>query len=416
MGYKLISQLTLNLGSHHSMIARPASRLSQISSFFGQKSPEPSRANLLPDGGAEGIDFSHAASGSDSRGGRASSPQSSQSRISTSTKSKNGSSKEKDKRTSAWPFGSITAAIAGIKRNSDQSGDSRRDHLGRNNAQRQGSSEGRRGKEWIRTIVSSDSGFGLNLDPHRPRSQSPMSRGLPPPPRSRGVSPMPLKTVVVPHTNPNSVLSPDIVSPNPPPSYDWESQGESILSPQEGPSGSRQLYPSRSLKRNRVNKGLAVPEIALSTDAVSPALWVDGDPLDSSDTESNKTARPLPPIPPLPSVAPLAIAKRSKPAPSAFNPLPNADLISKFSPDSSRASFSTKHESVPAPPARDSDRDSIASRRTYDRSAVTPQLPTLAICADSFRAEMAEISASTGDDREERVISFHGGRSQGYDY
>jgi hypothetical protein len=32
--------------------------------------------------------------------------------------------------------------------------------------------------------------------------------------------------------------------------------------------------------------------------------------------------------------------------------------------------------------------------------------------ADAFRAEMAEVSASNsaGDDREERVISFHGGK------
>lgn len=449
-------QLTLNLGSHHSVIARPASRLSQISSFFGQeqRSPEPNLlATTAPGGGGESeeIDFSHPASDKWSTGtgaggrGRPSSFRSSRSR--TSAKSRNGSTSGSEKRLSAWPFGTLTGLI---KRSSDQSARI-------TNAQRQGAdlSEARRGMEWIRTIVSSDSGFGFSLDPNRSPSlrRTPTGKGLPPPPRSRGVSPMPLRPVNI-GTTPrsevgaegSSVVSPNPISPNPPPSY--ESQGESTLSPREPSQGARQLYPSNSLRRKRVNKGLAVPDLSLSRDATSPNLWVDGDTLDSDpDSDIRRVAEQhraipevLPPVPPIPSVAPLAISKRNvgglgytqvppKPAPSAYNPPTHASghgpyPISRFSPDSSRASSSTigddSRQSVPAPapaPGRDNREretggDSIATRK-YDRSAVTPQLPTLAISnADAFWAEMAEVSASNsaGDDREERVISFHGGR------
>jgi hypothetical protein len=279
--------------------------------------------------------------------------------------------------------------------------------------------------EWIRTIVSSDSGFGFNLDPDRSPSahtSTPShSRGLPPPPRSRGVSPMPLTNLQTtnrrsqnshPSASEDHTLSPNPISPNPPPSYVTHSPDEDSLSPQGFRPNSGYLSQSNSLRRKRVNKGLAVPNLSLARDAISPNLWVDED-IDRSDTSHPETD-----LPPLPTVAPLSIAKRiPRVGPSAYM----AGLVSRFSPDSSRASFATDHDgraSIPALPAekevppgrsvqRETDGDSIATRR-YDRPAVTPQLPTLATSnADAFRAEMAEISASTGEDREERVISFH---------
>jgi len=442
--------LTLNLGSYHPVIARPASRLSQISSFFGQSqqsqahtSPQNRRLSLINETQfQEEIDFSQPLADkwslktptNASPGHHQNRPVSSKSIRSRigSRKSNSDSEKFTERRSSAWPFSAIAAALSGNKARVE-------------GGQRNESIEARRGMEWIRTIVSSDSGFGFNHDTHRDPSSS--NRGLPPPPR-RGVSPMALNNLETTtrgpqpqhhqHQNQHDIqfpnpISPDIVSPNPPPSYVTQSQSESdggTLSPQTEGSSPRQLVPSHSLRRKRVNKGLAVPNLALARDAISPSLWVDEDTLDRLEDRNQ-----LPPLP-LASIAPLAISKRnqnqpplpalSKPGPSAFGY--NPDLVSRFSPDSSRASFATTHDerrSVQAPPIperdvhkvddkppsrRETDGDSIATRR-YDRSAVTPQLPTLATSnADAFRQEMAEISASTGEDREERVISFHGGR------
>lgn len=446
--------MTLNLGSYHPVIARPASRLSQISSFFGQsqqsqttRSPQNNRLSLINESQTqEEIDFSqpladkwslNTPSNGHGHGhgqNRPASSKSNRSRIG-SRKSNSDSEKLTERRSSVWPFSAIAAALSGSKPRVE-------------NGSRNGSIQERRGMEWIRTIVSSDSGFGFNHDSSRELSSS--NRGLPPPPR-RGVSPMALNNLQTtnrglhPQTHnhedvvsPNS-MSPDLVSPNPPPSYVTQSD-EGTLSPRAEGSSPRQLYPSNSLhltnslRRKRVNKGLPVPDLALARDAISPSLWVDEDTLDRLEDRN-----PLPPLPQMSmsSVAPLSISKRhpnpnpnppplpaSKTGPSAF--AFNPDLTSKFSPDSSRASFATTHDgrqSVPAPPLpdreraepvqpsrRETDGDSIATRR-YDRSAVTPQLPTLATSnADAFRQEMAEISASTGEDREERVISFHGGR------
>jgi len=440
-------QLTMNLGSYHPVIARPASRLSQISSFFGQSqqsqthtSPQTRRLSLVNETQSqEEIDFSQPLAdkwslntptnqGHGQGQNRPASSKSNRSRIG-SRKSNSDSEKLTERRSSAWPFSAIAAALSGNKARVE-------------GGHRNGSIEGRRGMEWIRTIVSSDSGFGFNHDTNRDPSSS--NRGLPPPPR-RGVSPMALNNLQTttrglhPHPHhhddvhsPNPI-SPDLVSPNPPPSYVTQSESDGgTLSPGTEGSSPRQLAPSNSLRRKRVNKGLPVPDLALARDAISPSLWVDEDTLDRLEDRNQ-----LPPLP-MTSVAPLAISKRNlvppplpavpKTGPSSF--AHNPDLISKFSPDSSRASFATTHDgrqSVPAPPVperdlhtykvedippsrRETDGDSIATRR-YDRSAVTPQLPTLATSnADAFRQEMAEISASTGEDREERVISFHGGR------
>jgi hypothetical protein len=443
------NKLTLNLGSYHPVIARPASRLSQISSFFGQSqqsqihtSPQNRRLSLINETQSqEEIDFSqpladkwslntatNASHGHGQGQNRPASSKSNRSRIG-SRKSNSDSEKLTERRSSAWPFSAIAAALSGNKARVE-------------GGQRNGSIEGRRGMEWIRTIVSSDSGFGFNHDSNRDPSSS--NRGLPPPPR-RGVSPMALNNLQTTtrglqpqhHSrddihSPNPI-SPDLLSPNPPPSYVTQSDSDGgTLSPRTEGSSPRQLAPSNSLRRKRVNKGLAVPDLALARDAISPSLWVDEDTLDRLEDRNQ-----LPPLP-VTSVAPLAISKRN-PVPPPLPALPrtgpsafayNPDLVSKFSPDSSRASFATTHDgrqSVPAPPVperdlhihkvedvppsrRETDGDSIATRR-YDRSAVTPQLPTLATSnADAFRQEMAEISASTGEDREERVISFHGGR------
>jgi len=435
------------LGSYHPVIARPASRLSQISSFFGQSqqsqihtSPQDRRLSLINENQSqEEIDFSQPLAdkwslntpSNASHGQGQNRPVSSKSVRSRIGSRKSNSDLEKitEKRSSAWPFSAIAAALSGNKARVE-------------GGQRNESIETRRGMEWIRTIVSSDSGFGFNYDTNRDPPSS--NRGLPPPPR-RGVSPMALNnlettTRSLGHqhhhqddtTSPNPI-SPDIVSPNPPPSYVTQSQSDSDVgtsSPRTEDSSPRRLVPSHSLRRKRVNKGLAVPDLALARDAVSPSLWVDEDTLDRLEDRNQS-----PPVP-MGSVAPLAISKRnqnqttlpplSKTGPSAFGY--NPDLVSRFSPDSSRASFATTHDgrqSVPAPPIperdihkvddippkrRETDGDSIATRR-YDRSAVTPQLPTLATSnADAFRQEMAEISASTEEDREERVISFHGGR------
>jgi len=439
--------LTLNLGSYHPVIARPASRLSQISSFFGQsqqsqshshnrRSPQSNRMSLINETQSRvDIDFSQPlaekwslSTATNQQGrGRPASHKSNRSRIG-SRRSNSDSEKVTERRSSAWPFGAIAAALSGSKPRVEP-------------GSRNGSIEGRRGMEWIRTIVSSDSGFGFNHDTSRDPSSS---RGLPPPPR-RGVSPMTSTNLLsttrglYPQSNsqdshsPNP-MSPDIVSPNPPPSYVTQSDEDS-LSPRTEGCSSRQLAPSHSLRRKRVDKGLPVPELALARDAISPALWVDEDTLDRLEDRN-----PSPPVPAMlsSSVAPLAISKRNpnhnppplpgKSGPTAFTFNPN--LISKFSPGSSRASFATTHDgrsSIPAPHVpdrnsrneneedvppirRETDGDSIATRR-YDRSAVTPQLPTLTTSnADAFRQEMADISASTGEDREERVISFHGGR------
>jgi len=442
--------LTLNLGSYHPVIARPASRLSQISSFFGQSqqsqahtSPQNRRLSLINESQSqEEIDFSQPIADkwslntptNASHGQRQNRPISSKSDRSRigSRKSNSDSEKLTERRNSAWPFSAIAAALSGNKARVE--GGARIESI-----------EARRGMEWIRTIVSSDSGFGFNHDTQRDPSSS--NRGLPPPPR-RGVSPMALNNLETTTRGPQpqhhqhqhqhdiqspNPISPDIVSPNPPPSYVTQSQSESdggTLSPRTEGSSPRQLVPSHALRRKRVNKGLAVPDLALARDAISPSLWVDEDTLDRLEDWNQ--------FPPLPttSVAPSAIFKRNqsqpplpalpKTGPSAFGY--NPDLVSRFSPDSSRASFATSHggrQSVPAPPIperdvhkvddippsrRETDGDSIATRR-YDRSAVTPQLPTLSTSnADAFRQEMAEISASTGEDREERVISFHGGR------
>lgn len=438
-----MKKLTLNLGSHHPVINRPASRLSQISSFFGQNqsqsSPPPSRLGLINESSRERdeIDFSQPADKwslltRTPTPARPASTRSKRSQIasrkSNSVKSSSGSGVS-ERESSAWPFGAIAAAMRPRVEGGTRTG-----------------MEYRRGMEWIRTIVSSDSGFGFNMDPRgRDRDQS--SRGLPPPPR-RGVSPMPPP---VASTTPGAsaqqessdeeedVQSPNPISPNPPPSYFTQSHSQSQYSEedtQSPPAGnSRQLVPSSSLRRKRVNKGLAVPDLALARDAVSPNLWVDEDTLDRNGIDIPTTAALLQ----MPSVAPLAIAKRNqqplpplpsmaKAGPSAYNP----DLTSRFSPDSSRGSFTTDgRQSVPAIPQtgrnvdepvqnrgpqreRETDGDSIATRR-YDRSAVTPQLPTLSFSGDAFKQEMAEISASTGEDREERVISFHGGRDRDRD-
>jgi hypothetical protein len=442
-------KLTLNLGSYHPVIARPASRLSQISSFFGQSqqsqihtSPQTRRLSLINETQSqEEIDFSqpladkwslntptNASHGHGQGQNRPASSKSDRSRIG-SRKSNSDSEKLTERRSSAWPFSAIAAALSGNKARIE-------------GGHRNGSIEGRRGMEWIRTIVSSDSGFGFNHDINRDPSSS--NRGLPPPPR-RGVSPMALNNLQTTtrglqpqHHSQDDIhspipISPDLVSPNPPPSYITQSESDGgTLSPRTEGSSPRQLAPSNSLRRKRVNKGLAVPDLALARDAISPSLWVDEDTLDRLEDRHQ-----LPPLP-MTTVAPLAISKRN-PVPPPLPALPktgpsafayNPDLVSKFSPDSSRASFATTHDgrqSVPAPPVperdlhtykvedvppsrRETDGDSIATRR-YDRSAVTPQLPTLAASnADAFRQEMAEISASTGEDREERVISFHGGR------
>lgn len=444
--------MTLNLGSYHPVVARPASRLSQISPFFGQSqqsqahtSPQNRRLSLTNETQSqEEIDFSQPLADkwslntptNASHGQRQNRPISSKSNRSRIGSRKSNSDLEKftERRSSAWPFSAIAAALSGNKARVE-------------GGQRNESIEARRGMEWIRTIFSSDSGFGFNHDTQRDPSSS--NRGLPPPPR-RVVSPMALNNIETTTRGPQpqhhqhqhqhqhdiqspNPISPDIVSPNPPPSYVTQSQSESdggTLSPQTEGSSPRQLVPSHSLRRKRVNKGLAVPDLALARDAVSPSLWVDEDTLDRLEDRNR-----LPSLP-MASVAPLAISKRnqnqpplpalSKTGPSAFGY--NPDLVSKFSPDSSRASFSTSQDgrqSVPVPPIpgrdihkvdvtppsrRETDGDSIATRR-YDRSAVTPQLPTLATSnADAFRQEMAEISASTGEYREERVISFHGGR------
>lgn len=436
-GYILMDKLTLNLGSHHPVINRPASRLSQISSFFGQNqsqsSPPPSRLGLINESSRERdeIDFSQPADRwslltRTPTPARPASTRSKRSQIasrkSNSVKSSSGSGVS-GRRSSAWPFGAIAAAMRPRVEGGTRTG-----------------LEGRRGMEWIKTIVSSDSGFGFNMDP-RDRDRDQSSRGLPPPPR-RGVSPMPppvARTTDDVNTHQGSsdeedVQSPNPISPNPPPSYFTQSHFQSQYSEEDTQSTlagkSRQLVPSSSLRRKRVNKGLAVPDLALARDAVSPNLWVDEDTLDRNGNDIPTTAALLQ----MPSVAPLAIAKRNqnplpplpqmaKTGPSAYNP----DLTSRFSPDSSRGSFTTDgRQSVPAPPQtgrtvedpahtralqRETDGDSIATRR-YDRSAVTPQLPTLSFSGDAFKQEMAEISASTGEDREERVISFHGGRDR----
>jgi hypothetical protein len=436
----LTTQLTLNLGSRHPVINRPASRLSQISSFFGQNqsqtSPPPSRLGLInePARDKDEIDFSQPADKwslltRTTTPARPASTRSKRSQIASrktnSVKSSSAGSGGSERRRSAWPFGAIAAAM----RPRVEGG------------HRNGSLEGRRGMEWIRTIVSSDSGFGFNLDP-KDRDHS-GSRGLPPPPR-RGVSPMPPPMVNNPSNGIDNhrglggqkeqeqdVHSTNPISPNPPPYYFTQSQphsDEDTLSPQT--EGSRTLYPSSSLRRKRVKKGLAVPDLALARDAVSPNLWVDEDTLDRNDAPTTAALLQMP------SVAPLAIAKRgqhplpplpqmSKPGPSAYHP----ELVSRFSADSSRGSVTTDgRQSIPARPQtgrnveepahnrgpereRETDGDSIATRR-YDRSAVTPQLPTLSFSGDAFKQEMAEISASTGEDREERVISFHGGRGR----
>jgi hypothetical protein len=438
-------QLTLNLGSYHPVIARPASRLSPISSFFGQSqqsqihtSPQTRRLSLINETQSqEEIDFSqpladkwslNTPTNASHGQNRPASSKSNRSRIG-SRKSNSDSEKLTERRSSAWPFSAIAPALSGNKARVE-------------GGHRNGSIEGRRGMEWIRTIVSSDSGFGFNHDINRDPSSS--NRGLPPPPR-RGVSPMALNNLQTTtrglqpqHHSQDDIhspnpISPDLVSPNPPPSYVTRSDSDGgTLSPRTEGSSPRQLAPSNSLRRKRVNKGLAVPDLALARDAISPSLWVDEDTLDRLEDRYQ-----LPPLP-MTSVAPLAFSKRN-PVPPPLPALPktgpsafayNPDLVSKFSPDSSRASFATTHDgrqSVPAPPVperdlhtykvedvppsrRETDGDSIATRR-YDRSAVTPQLPTLATSnADAFRQEMAEISASTGEDREERVISFHGGR------
>ena len=385
--------------------------------------------------------------------------------------------------------------------------------------------------EWIRTIVSSDSGFGFNNQhyghtDHPSSSSAERGRGLPPPPRSRGISPLPSLTsdTSSPVSGPAAPtaegshrirqsafpdLHPESLSPAPPvyeprsnpngPEHEND-QDLPLAAPPGGLAGTRQLYPSSSLRKKRQHKGLPVPDLELNEDATSPSLWIDDETLDRfgrsvqvSPASKSRVPLPLPPqtrtgdttgssrppadllvphvpiallninertifptsIPPMRNTKPATLPAAAGPSgPSAFNA---PELMSRFSPDSSRASFSTlQHETrrrgsetsvkelppppppplplVPAPtsahtPVQVADTAPTGPNqgmytnstpriggdqhtRRYDRSAVTPQLPTLATSnADAFRAEMVEWSASTGSsDRMERVISFHGNR------
>lgn len=522
--------MSLNLGSQHPTINRPASRLSAISSFFGgggggggRDSPGPFRLAAMRTSNRQPIDFSQPRTDDDEVKDRSSlrSYARTASVKSTSTRSQAGSSSRltSDRRGSAWPFNAITAVIASsIKGGGSDDGSSAHHVNSRGMTTRQ--TEARKGMEWIRTIVSSDSGFGFNNHYYQGQTDtsSPSNgngRGLPPPPRSRGVSPLPslasdtsspvsgpaapsgtgmnkIRQSAFPELHPD----PDTSSPAPPvyeprsqsPSHDQDlplvGGGGGVL------AGSRQLYPSSSLRKKRQHKGLAVPDLELNQDAISPSLWIDDETLDRfgrsqvSPTNSRSVPvttlpEPIPPVPAVPQVSnsnvqPLNISKRtifptsipSMPrhakstgqipqlprapvgggptGPSAFNA---PELISRFSPDSSRASFSTLQDharrrgsetsmkelpQVPVPPTSvappvpapvpsgihsnstpriGADQDQARAKR-FERSAVTPQLPTLATSnADAFRAEMVEWSASTGgSDRMERVISFHGNR------
>jgi hypothetical protein len=237
-------QLTLNLGSHHPVIARPASRLSQISSFFGQsqqsqthRSPQTNRLSLIPETQSrEEIDFSQPLAdkwslnppqGQVQGQGRPVSSKSVRSRIGSRKSNSDSEKGMTERRSAVWPFSAIAAALSG-------SGNKAQARV--EGGSRNGSIQERRGMEWIRTIVSSDSGFGFNHDPSRELSSS--SKGLPPPPR-RGVSPMALNNLqtstrgLQPQNHsysseeglsPNPI-SPDLVSPNPPPSYVTQSIG-----------------------------------------------------------------------------------------------------------------------------------------------------------------------------------------------
>ena len=559
--------MSLKLGSHHPIINRPASRLSAISSFFGggggRDSPGPSRIaairNRQANANVNGIDFSQARTdddqdqrqGSDrfslrSYGGRTNtktaSVKSGQSQA-TATSGRmsmttTNTTNNNERRGSAWPFAAITAVIAlSIKGNGSDDGSSAHHATTSGNSTRQ--TEARKGMEWIRTIVSSDSGFGFNNHYYQGQqgyNDSPTNgRGLPPPPRSRGVSPLPslASDTSSPVSGPAAPtgesrirqsafpdLHPDTSSPAPPvyePRSETETESRSpdqdllITGVTGGFAGSRQLYPSNSLRKKRQHKGLPVPDLELNQDAISPSLWIDDETLDRfgrsqvSPTQSRPQPQPLPTgagsrpqVPPVPQAAhvpipPLNISKRTifptsippiakhsrstnqvaakvatevrsssvptaagaaagPTGPSAFNA---TELMSRFSPDSSRASFSTLQDHArrrgsetsmkdlpglppPPPPQAPSDPTSDSGMhsnstprvgvdgqgpiqqgqgsgqqpRRFDRSAVTPQLPTLATSnADAFRAELVEWSASTGSsDRMERVISFHGNR------
>lgn len=293
--------------------------------------------------------------------------------------------------------------------------------------------------EWIRTIVSSDSGFGFNRDPN---STSPSNgRGLPPPPRSRGVSPLPhlSETATANAGNGQPRLSafpearPDDSAPAPP-MYEPRSEDLPLAAAQSGSSG-RQLYPSNSLRKKRQHKGLAVPDLELNRDAISPNLWIDDETLDRfgrGQLSPRRRSRDQHAIANSNPTAPLAISKKPRPpappAPSAFNA---AELMSRFSPDSSRGSFSTLQQERPRRTSQTSGKDLPSmpathstprvggcggpdvsggtEQRRFERSAVTPQLPSLATSnADAFRAEMAELSDTTGEsERVERVVSVH---------
>lgn len=464
-------QFTLNLASHHPIIDRPASRLSQISSFFGgpsgrrsSKSPSPeptSRFALMCNRHA--IDFSRSRDddGQSSRSFTAAAGAGKTASM-KSTRSRSGAT---EKRTSNWPFMGIAAAIK--KPSSVRQPPNGTE--GEEEGGGAGAGAGRKGMEWIRTIVSSDSGFGFNKDPGSDSTSPSNGRGLPPPPRSRGVSPL------SPHLHGRNITPdpaadrsqtetgnmrmgrgnlprisafPDLkpaesISPPPPiyhpddPAYDDHNHIlPTAAAPMDG-GGSRQLYPSNSLRRKRQNKGLPVLDIELNKDATSPNLWIDDETLDKfgrcSVVQRERIMRPdpEPDLPPPLPIVPAAAKRQAAPAPSAYNA---PELTSRFSPDSSRGSFqqhqqqrrgsddsvsidtsSRKDLPLPPPPppaavttTHSTPREQPTSKR-FDRSAVTPQLPTLATSnADAFRAEMAELSASTGgSEREERVLSFH---------